>query len=278
MSAIVFLIEQTALGLYIFIGVGAFLALLSIRRAGREYRATQYELERELLRFRSSNALTALALLAEAALIILGVQRIVAPTLRGYIDAEALVQTVAISDGTFAPPTPPPAGTPFSVDASGVVINPDLLVQAVLATPTLTPTPVGTLLPNPPDVVGCDTPNASLQIPANGMVVFETITVRGVATVENFAFYRLEINGEALGNFAVLSQNTVPVGELGELAQFIPSVFDPGEYQFRLTVFDITNTVRAACMITIFITDPPPTATPLGTALPPAPTVAGAGN
>jgi hypothetical protein len=268
MTALIFLIEQLALGLFILIGVGALLSVLSLRRSGRAYRETQYELERELLRFRTANSWTALLLLAELALIIVGVQRIVAPYMRSVLDAEALAQAIPLEDGNFEPPTAVPLGTPFIPDTSGVVINPDLLVQAALATPTLTPTPVGTLLPNPPPVVGCDTPNAQLQIPANGMVVFEPLPVRGVAFIENFAFYRLEINGGVLGNFAVLSQSTTPVSEMAELAQFIPTVFDPAEYQFRLTVFDITNTVRASCMITIFISEPPLTATPLGTPQP----------
>jgi hypothetical protein len=269
MSGIVFLIEQLALGLYIIVGVFAFLALLSIRRAGREWRETHYELERELARNKQTNGWTALVLLAQMALVVLGVQQVVAPTLRSEIDTLAQVTTIVQVDGDFRSPTPAPAGVGFVPDTSGVVINENLLGEAVLATPTLTPTPVGTLLPNPPAVVGCNTPNATLQIPANGMLIFDPATVRGTAFVEDFAFYRLEIRGGALDNFAVLSQTTTPVNELGELGIFTPSVFEPGEYQFRLSVFDVTNTVMASCMVNIFVSTPPPTATPFGT-LPPA--------
>jgi hypothetical protein len=134
----------------------------------------------------------------------------------------------------------------------------------VIATPTLTPTPVGTLLPNPPPVLGCDTPGATLQVPANGMLVFEPITVIGTANAENFAFYRFELNGpQTLGSFAILRDYTQPVLETGVLGQFVPSFYQPGRYQFRVTVFDITNTLRAACTVNITISEPIPTPTPL---------------
>jgi hypothetical protein len=264
MSFIVFLVEQISLALYIFIALGAFLTLRSLGRAHGEMRATQFELERDLARYQQGNAWTILILLAEAALIVLGVQRAVAPTLRAQMDTEALIQQVQVEDLPFRTPTAP-AAEPVVIDASGVVINEDLLGERSLATPTLTPTPVGTIIPNAPAVAGCDTPNASLQVPANGMVVFEPTIVRGVAFTDNFAFYRLEINGPSLGNFAVSSQSTTPVTELGELGQFVPGSFEPGEYQFRLTVFDVSTVVRASCMVTIYISDPIPTPTPLAT-------------
>jgi hypothetical protein len=267
MSFIVFLVEQVSFGLYIFIALGAFLTLRSLGRARGEYRATQYELERDIASYRQSNAWTILILLAEAALIVLGIQRVVAPVLRTEMDLAALAQQVQVDDLPFRTPTPA-AAEPVVIDASGVVINEDLLGERSLATPTLTPTPVGTIIPNAPAVVGCDTPNATLQVPANGMVVFEPTVVRGVAFIDNFAFYRLEINGPSLGNFAVSSQSTTPVAELGELGQFVPGSFEPGEYQFRLTVFDITTTVRASCMVTIYISDPIATPTPLATSAP----------
>ncbi len=268
MSGAVFLVEQVAPGLYIFIGVFALLSILSLRRAGREWRETHYELERELARVKQGNAWTALILLGQMALVVLGVQQVVAPLLREELDTLNQVTAVVRVDGDFRSPTPAPAGAGFVPDTSGVVINEDLLGEAVLATPTLTPTPVGTLLPNPPDVVGCNTPNATLEVPANGMLVFDPTTVRGTAFVQDFAFYRLEIRGGSLDNFAVLSQTTTPINEPGELDVFTPSVFEPGEYQFRLSVFDVTNSVLASCMVNIFISTPPPTATPLATLAP----------
>lgn len=264
-AGVIFFVEQIALGLYLLTGAGALLALRAVSRAQGELRSTHFELERELARYRRANALTALVLLVEFGLIVLGVERIVAPTLRERMDI-TITLAQAANDGVFVTPTPAPLEGGIVIDASGVVLGEQDPANLVLPTPTLTPTPVGTIVPNSPPPLGCNTPNATLQIPANGMIVFEPIVVRGTASVENFAFYKFELNGPStFGNFAPVTQYTVPVPELGELGQFVPSPYQPGQYQFRLSVFDVTNMSRASCTITIYISEPIPTPTPLGT-------------
>jgi hypothetical protein len=54
-----------------------------------------------------------------------------------------------------------------------------------------------------------------------------------------------------------------PVTE-GPLGSIVPQNFVPGEYRFRMTVFDASGSMRAACEITIFISEPLPTQTPIG--------------
>ncbi len=267
MTGVVFLIEQTALALYILIGAAILITLYQLSRSQGAYRATYFELERDFARYHRANAVTVLILLIEMALVIFGVQRVVAPTIRATSSTAQTFEQV-ISDGTFITPTPfALAAAP--IDASGVQLEEDE-VQQVLATPTLTPTPVGTILPNAPPPVGCDTPNAQFQIPANGMVVFEPINVVGTAFTDNFAFYRFEIKGPStFENFAPREDHNIPVAETAELGQFVPSFYEPGEYQFRLAVFDSTNTLRASCTVTIYISDPIPTPTPLGQELGP---------
>jgi hypothetical protein len=271
MAAIAFLIEQWALGLYALLA-GLFVLLLwRLSRATREYRATYFELEREMVRFQRANLLTGMVLCLEAGLIVLGVQQVVAPHLRETMDTTVLVAQLQ-EDGSFSTPTPQPLGE-FSIDSSGVVLGEVNPADQILPTPTLTPTPVGTIVPNSPAPVGCDTPNAQLQIPANGQIVFNPIVVRGVAYIENFAFYRLELRGPStFGNWAPLpGDGDQPITELSELGQFNPE-YEPGEYQFRLSVFDTTATNRVSCAVTIYISEPIPTATPLGT---PPPSIGG---
>ena len=267
MNAVVFFIEQIATGLYILLGVALVVAWLSFTRARRAYRSTQFELERDMARDQQTNAVTTLILLLEAVLLVFGMQRVVAPAIRATLDPGSLAAVVA-SDGEFRTPTPAPVSG-VVIDASGVVINEDLLQERILATPTLTPTPVGTIIANAPAVVGCDTESATLQVPANGMVVFEPIPIIGIAATEDFAFYRFELNGPStFGNFAPIGERTQPVNTIGELGQFVPAFYEPGEYQFRLQVFDVTNTARASCTVNIFISDPIPTPTPLAAELP----------
>ena len=264
MNGLVFFVEQTAIALYILIGVGILIAWYRLIRSRAAYRGTYWELERDIARYQRANALTALILFIELALVVLGIQRVVAPTLRLTVVSTPVFQQIS-SDGAFVTPTPFSLEGGAPIDASGVQLEEDDPAMQVLATPTLTPTPVGTIMPNAPEPTGCDTPNAQLQVPANGMVVFEPVTIIGTAFTDNFAFYRFEINGPStFGNFAPREDHNTPVEEAGVLGQFVPAFYEPGEYQFRLAVFDASNVLRSSCTITIYITDPIPTPTPLG--------------
>jgi hypothetical protein len=265
MTAIVFLLEQWATGLYILLAAAFAYTIWRLQRVQREYRETQFELERDLARYKRANTLTAMVLILEAALVVLGIQQVVAPALRDTIDTTQTLAQVR-EDGDFATPITTPLAGGFQIDTSGVVLGEVDPADQILPTPTLTPTPVGTIVPNSPAPVGCETPNAQLQIPANGMIVFQPITVVGTANTENFAFYKFELNGPAtFGNFAPLPvDGTQAVAELGDLGQFVPSFYEPGTYQFRLIVFDTTNAARASCTVTIYISEPIPTPTPLG--------------
>ncbi len=264
-ASLVFFIEQIATGLYIVLGVLLFLALRWWLRANGAYRATHFELEREVARYNRSNAGTVVVLLLELVLIIIGLQQIVAPTLRGTLNLEVSLVSIA-EDGDFRTPVPSPPSGGLVIDPSGVQLGEVDPASQILPTPTLTPTPVGTIVPNAPPAA-CTSPEATLAIPANGMVVFEPITVVGVATTENFSFYRFELKGESTsGNFAIIGvDGTQAVPVEAALGQFVPAYYQPGEYEFRLTVFDITTAVRASCTVTIYISDPIPTPTPLGT-------------
>lgn len=269
MTGLVFLVEQTATALYILIGVGALIAFYQFLRAQSEYRATYYELERDIARYHRANAATVFILLLEMALVVFGVQRVVAPELRSILVNTSEVLPQVMEDGTFVTPTPSVLEV-VPIDPSGVRLEEDDPAERVLATPTLTPTPVGTIIPNAPAPEGCDKPNATLQVPANGMVVFQPTTIIGTAYGENFAFYRFEIKGPStFNNYAPREDHNSPVEQVGELGTFIPSFYEPGEYMFRVAVFDSTSRLIASCAVTIHISDPIPTATPLGQELGP---------
>ena len=268
MSSLIFLIEQMATGLYIITAVAVVLVGRAWMKAGSAYRGTYFELERDIARYRRGNAFTALVLLIEFALVIVGIQRVVAPTLRESLRDQPQRQIAVVSDGEFRTPVPPTFSAQV-IDPSNVQLGEIDPAQQIQPTPTLTPTPVGTIVPNAPSAQ-CTSPEAQLQIPANGMVVFEPIPVVGVATTDNFAFYRFELKGESTsGNFATIGvDGTQPVAEQGALGQFVPSFYTPGEYQFRVSVFDTSSAPRASCTVTIYISEPIPTPTPLGTASP----------
>lgn len=264
MERFVFFIEQVAPGLYILCILGILLSLRSYYFARRELSGAQFELEKEIAQRRTVNALTTIFGLIEVSLAVLALSQIVAPTLRAQPIQASDAPNVTVIETPFV--TAAPVGTPDAAPFEGVEIpefGEELGLNRPFATPTLTPTPVGTIIPNVPPPVGCDTTDANLIIPANGMVVFEATNIVGSANTTDFAFYRFEINGPATSNvWATYSNYNEPVAE-GQLGLLIPNALIPGEYQFRLVVFDTTNELRASCTITIIISPPIPTATPI---------------
>ena len=147
MSRVVFLVEQLAPGLFILFGLGLLLNARRMLRARRSLRATHFELEQELARRARGDAWISLLLLLELMLIVLGVLVVVAPTIRQF---STFVPGVVIeSDGQFNTPVPR-MNRELRIDAAGVNLTPDDPALRVLATPTLTPTPVGTIVPNAP--------------------------------------------------------------------------------------------------------------------------------
>jgi hypothetical protein len=265
MSTLVLLVDELAIGLYILIGAAAIWYWRRWSLARFSYRATAFELERDLARYQSGNSITALVLLVEVALAVVGVQQVVAPEVRANQDGDDRPVVAIASDGEFATPTPPSDVIAPEFDTSGIDLAPDDNFT-VFSTPTLTPTPVGTILPGAPNPIGCETPNAQLQIPANGMRLLTPIEVRGTAFTEDFAQFKLEIREEGSQNFGVFFNGSVPAEELSSLTQFNPGPYDPGTYEMRLTVFDIEGVLRASCQVTVEISDPRdfPTPTPLG--------------
>lgn len=261
MAFVVFLIEQVAIGLYIFAGIALLLTLRRLGRANYELHATRFELQRDLARYARANALTTLVLLIEGILFVVAIQVAVAPTLRSTLDLAPQVQDVIV-DIDFNTPTAAPLSQVDIDEDSVPLIGFDN--NEVRITPTPTATPVGTIEPAP-SPVGCTSPGAFLQIPANGQVIQSLIEVRGTAFTSDFATYKLEISGELTGgSYATMESYTQPVETLGVLSQFNPIIYEEGTYQFRLAVFDITDTLRESCSVTIYIRRTAPTPTPGG--------------
>lgn len=261
MTVIVFLIEQLAIGLYVFIGIGIFLALRRLTRARFELRATRFELQRDFARYSRANALTTLILLIEAGLLVFGVQQYVAPTMRTVLDLSPAIEDVIV-DLDFSTPTAAPLAQ-INIDEESIQLG-NFDDNEVRITPTPTATPVGTI-EAAPTAVGCDSPGAQLQIPANGQVIQNIVPVVGTAYTENFATFKLELAGIFPdGQYATIQSITEEVREMGVLSQFNPALYEEGTYQFRLAVFDITDTLRESCSVTIYIRPPSPTATPGG--------------
>ena len=262
MTAVIALIDQVAIGIYFLIAAGILFALRRYFVHGEEYRSTYFELERELSRYRRTNAVTAMIFLVELGLIIAGVQVIVVPELLQDRQIQALVAGRRADDGVFRTPAPAPPASDLGIDPVTLPRSAGAAIQ-IQATPLPTPTPVGTIIPSDPRE-GCDTAEAQLLIPGNGMRVFQPIPVIGTVFADQFSYASIEISGPStLGSFQVIDEQHSEVREHAEFGQFVPAPYDAGEYQFRLMVFDITNTLKASCLVHIYISDPLPTLTPV---------------
>ena len=261
MTAIIALIDQIAVGIYFLVGAGILFALRRFLLHSEEYRSSYFELERDLARYRRMNAVTVIVLLLELAIIVVGVQLVVVPELLDDRRIEALLAENRAEDGVFETPVPAEPADSLGIDPVALPRSVDTSNQ-LRATPLPTPTPVGTIIPADPPV-GCESPEAQLIIPGNGMRVFQPVPVVGTAFTDQFSYESIEINGPSTrGNFQLIDDQPLEVREAEEFSLFVPAGYESGEYQFRLMVYDITNTLKASCLVHIYISEPLPTLTP----------------
>jgi hypothetical protein len=281
MSGLVFLVEQSAKGLYLFwAGILLLFPLRGLMNSRRKLRLAEFELEREQALREHASAITWIFGIAEVMLAIYAIANVVAPTIRSDVIAGSNVGPSEFVDVPLITSTPGgdgsavnDLGTPIGNDSIGAMLLTVTTAAAagdggpqIIITPTVSPTPVGTIVPGMPTPIGCTSPDASLEVPANGQVIFDSLTVIGTANTSNFAYYKFELSGPSTGNsFAPFGgDKTTAVKTKGALGQLVLSPFQPGQYSFRLAVFDHTNSLVASCTVQVLIRERPPTATPPG--------------
>jgi hypothetical protein len=265
MRGIFYLLDWLAFPLYILLGVVVLWHLWRFFQARGELASSYFELERDLARNRQVNAITIIVMALEISVLLLGVQFRAVPFLEAErsIDEQRVQAAEAPQDVPFNTDTPAPVAAGLDIEA-GTPLGEN--ADTVILTPTLTPTPIGTIIPNAPQIEGCADSRAYLEIPANGMRVFNPLLVRGTAHSENFSQAKFEIRGPSTnGQYVVLGTTSSPVTEIADFGQFVPANYEEGEYQFRLMVFDISAQPVASCQVTIYISQAPRTATPTAT-------------
>ena len=260
MTTLIALINQAAIGIYFLIAAAILFALRRYFIWGDEYRSSYFELERELSRYRQTNAVTAIIILLELAIILAGIQLVIVPELARDEQILDLVAAARVDDGVFETPLPATPSDRPGIDPVALPRSADFAGQ-IQPTPLPTATPVGTIIPADARV-GCDQEGAQLIVPGNGMRVFQPIPVIGTVFADQFAYATIEIMGPStFGNFQVYDNQVSEVRQAAEFSQFVPAAYEPGEYQFRIMVFDVTKTLKASCLVHIYISRPLPTAT-----------------
>lgn len=262
MSSLLLLIRSIAPGMYILGVLGLLRGLTWLLAAQGELRYAQFPLERNMAERLGGKGITlmliSLQLTALIWLLANPFYRQWESTVQGEQEAQEAesqdrVFTTAIpvleSGGGLTVPTAPPEG------------------PGIIRTQPPSPTPAGTLRPAD-DPAGCIFDQAYINIPDNGQVVFQAEPIIGTANIADFGFYRFEIRNLDRGD------NFSPIGGAeadyyspvvnGPLGSIIPQNFEVGEHRFRLVVFDSAANLRATCEITLFISEPLPTPTPIG--------------
>ncbi len=253
MGSFISLIENLSLGLYIICGFFLIWNARALMIARYELKLAQYGLEREMAERQGGRALTMIMLMIEILVMVWAISNLASPAW-----SEGLPDDPVNSQSRQFQTNVPAGDGSFEITRSSGPTE-----QPILSTARPPVTPPGTLGPRS-QRAGCDPDRAWIEIPANGMYVFEDITVIGTAAIDSFASYRFEIRNADGGDYSVYSGDyNVPVTD-GPLGSLSPAVLLPDEYRFRVVVFDTARQPQAYCEITITITEPPATPTPIG--------------
>lgn len=256
MGSLILFLDSISVGLYIFIALLFIWNIRSLFLARSELRVAQFGLERELAQRQGGRSFTFIIVAIELLVFIWAISTIAAPTWRDGLPEESL---------NLGPRENFQTSTPSQLGEFNPIPTGQSSGFEIIQTAPPPSTPVGTIIA-PGGREGCTVDQAFIQIPGDGQLVFEPIEIIGVANVENFAFYKFELRRDRPDtNFAPLGvEYTQPVATLGELGQFIPANYLDGVYRLRLVVFDTSSMPVASCEISIVISAPVPTETPIG--------------
>lgn len=164
------------------------------------------------------------------------------PTPPGVFITEPPLPTLPPTPTATATSTPTPAYSPTPVPTA---------TPAVTETPAATPTkPSAGVPPN------CANPSVNLTAPGNGAEVNGVVEVYGRAELENFSFYKFELQGEGTGGaWVTLSTYSSPAS--GFLGSWNAAPFASGPYLFRLVVVKVDGNFEQ-CTVSLTISAPPP--------------------
>ena len=221
--------REYEIGIYVFLGVIVFYAILRLAQAWEEFRKAAFGMERETAQGRLNQAATMLFLLIAMAVAEFSLVTFVAPTL----------------PDAFPMPSP-------TLDLLATSI-----VTSTASLPNATQEILGTPLPTPTSIIGqgC-TEDVVITSPSEGESVSGVVVVKGTADIPNFGFYKYEIArpGETIWLSINAGEEVVREGVLGE---WVTSVLPPGEYQLRLVVADNQGKFMPACVIQVSVISEP---------------------
>ncbi len=234
--------------IYIVLIVGAVFYVREILVARQDLQQSLYSLEREAASSRLWRSVVMLGVLVLIALATFVLSTVVAPQV--MTNEGQITPTAAFTLPTDTPtPTfqPTPTRTPRPPTAT-----PGTPTPTVAGATTEAPTPTPPAVP----AANCPDPNVQIVAPVTGQVFSSQIQVRGTAKADNFAFYKLTLNGPATNGLTQTAGDVVrtPV-ENGVLGAIDPTSLlnQPGVYVLGLVVVDNTGNELPHCTVSIVV-------------------------
>jgi hypothetical protein len=218
-------VEENQVWIYVVLALAGLLYVrLAIARYG-DYQRTFFGLERERARTRLIPAGTMLGLVVF-----------------GFV--------VVFISTTFAGPALPISSRPTEVPTVSLLRTPDgsgiLEDEIELAT---------AISGEDSSVLSCSNSKATLRYPEDGDSISGRIEIQGVANIDGFAFYKLEIRSVALNDewrAIAAGVNSICGPDCEDqyvLGTWDTSLVTPGEYEFRLVVLDTVGNAPMPCTI-----------------------------
>jgi len=244
--------------------LAALLALLSLwffRQAvlaRREWRHAIFGLEREQARRRTFRDLRlGLFMLLLIAGLNLANEHLV-PLLPEPEDRRVDAGAVTVATITPTPTATPWISQPAQIDSASAPAATATPTSA--PSPTITPTvdatpaPTATPAPQMAAISGCGHPGVSISSPVAGSTVSGTVTINGVASIEGFQFYKVEIGqGDNPAAYSVLSDVRLEAVNGGTLETWNTGPYPAGPYWLRLVVVDQTGNFPQPCSVRVVV-------------------------
>jgi len=95
---------------------------------------------------------------------------------------------------------------------------------------------------------GCTDAGTQITNLTVGQLLTGVVSVEGKATVNNFAFYKLEIRPDTAKVYTLYNSYIKPVAQ-GVLGQIDTGIFSPGIYWLKLTVITQDNQATTSCAV-----------------------------
>jgi len=235
-------------------GVLGILLLFYLRRAllaRRESARSIFKLEQETChsRYRRSAQISILIVLAMGAVFVASRMTMSPAVVHGPTEEPSPTVTAGPLVAPTLTPTPPPATITPTPTATRV--RPTVAAAPATATPQVAATPTPAVRPP-----ACPNPNARITSPGANQTLTGPIGVHGVANIEDFQYYKIEIgpcNNPRDHEWTVVGQLHYTPASGGLLETLNTGAYPPGVYTIRLVVVDRTGNYPEPCGVTVSI-------------------------